>query len=287
MPEKYSYKVLKKKIKKVDDLLQKMLLKDQENTKEYRAYERKRASYQKQLEKTTEYKEEKLKNALNELHSSLHSVSGSVDISLDKSNDDDSSSSGSSGSSSSSSSSSSEESIDYKVTLKKYDKVSQLLKELENDHGLEEAKTRSDYKKYVGKQKEYLAMLDKTEEWKEESYRRMEQEAIEKARIKAKEEQERLLAEHEKAVQAAREAARAEVEKQKQEALAKLRAERAKKEELEKAKEVAYLEAERAAQKALMKESQILVEETKKREQDYANLLKAQEERGMIRIVEK
>lgn len=275
MTEKYSYKVLKKKIRKVDRVMQKLKVQDKEKSKEYRAYARKRESYQKQIEKTSEYKEEKLKNALNDLHTSLHSVDLSVD------GDDDDKSTRSSGSSSS------EESVDYALTLKKYDKVSALLKELEKDHGVEEAHTRSDYKKYLGKQKEYLHMLNKTKEWAEESYRREEEEARARARIKAEEEQKQLLAEHEKAVQAAREAARAEIEKEKEKALKKLRAERAKREELEKARDLVYQEAGRIAHKAIMKESEHLVEETKKREQDYANLIKAQEERGMIRVIEK
>lgn len=287
MAEKDSYKVLKKKIRKVDRLMQKLKLHDKEKTKEYRAYGRKLESYQKQIEKTSEYKEEKLKNALNDLHNSLHSL-GDLSLENGKDDGDDDNKSTSSGSSaSSSSSSSSEESVDYELTLKKYDKVSGLLKELERDHGIEEAQTRSDYKKYVGKQKEYLHLLNKTEQWAEESYRREEKEALARARIQAEEEQKQLLAEHEKAVQAAREAARAEIEKEKEKTLAKLRAERAKREELEKARDVAYEEAGRIAQKAIMKESEHLVEETKKREQDYAHLLKEQEDRGMIRIIRK
>lgn len=290
MPEVYSYKVLQKKIAKVNEVLQKLKIKDKADTKEYRAYERKRDAYQARLEKTSEFKEQKLQNALKDIQSIRRSSTHSIGtLSADISSNDDNSSSSSSGSSSSSStsSSSSEESIDYEVVLKKFDKATRLMQDLEEEHGdMEKAASATpDYQRYANKKAEYLRLLERTEQWKEESYRRMEEEAIRKARAEAQAEQDREVAEQQAAVQKAREEQKAELEKQKEAALAKLRADRAKKEQLENQKREAYEKAERLASQALKEKAEALEKETKKREEDYRELLKAQEERGMIRMV--
>eukprot|EP00934_Nitzschia_sp_Nitz4_P006925 Nitzschia sp. Nitz4//scaffold50_size126154//14288//15139//NITZ4_003669-RA/size126154-processed-gene-0.28-mRNA-1//1//CDS//3329553650//6915//frame0 len=280
-----SYQVLQKKLNKVESLLFKLELKGDKDSKDYRAFERKRKEYQFKIQRTTEYKEQKLQNALEELHNSLHSI-GTVDLISED---------GGSAMSMNFEEEEEEETpipvavlkFDYELTVRKYDKVRRLVEDIIEDHGEEEAKQRKDYQKYQKKAKEYLGLLETTSEWKEEVSRRAEQEARAKAQAKAEAEQEELIRKQKEAADKAREAQQAELEKQKAAALAKLRKDRAAREEHEKIRQLAYEEAERAARKVLLKESEQLEEETRKREKEYADLVKQQEDRGMIRVVHK
>jgi hypothetical protein len=277
MPEQYSYVLLKKKISKVDALLRKLSLLDKDGTKEFRGYERKRQEYIKQIETTKEYKEERLANALNDLRTMSHRDDHQNEVDYN----------------SSISTLSQREVVDYELTLKKYDKVCRLLLELEGTNSSKarnnSSKTKNEklYHQYVRKQKEYLNLLETCEEWEEESYRRMEAQAIADAKARAAAEQEEEIAEQERKIKAAREAANAELEQQKKDAIAKVRAKAQKQKEMEEQKEAAYRESKRLEGSSLVMDSERLVMETKKREEELEKLYQEQEARGMIRRIGK
>jgi len=284
---------LPKKIKKVEQILNKLQLQSKSDTKEYRAYQRKLKQYEKQYKGTREYKEQALQAALNDLHESFQISRSGLDVEDEdcKTNDlsslnDGSSTSGSSTSSgsssssesssgSSSSSSSEDEKIDFPLTLRKYDKVARLMKDLEDKHGgLAKAQKRAAYQKYKIKQQEYSDLLQQCPEWPREQARR-----------KAQAEQDRLDLQQRKAVEAAKAASKIDLERQKQEALAALREQREQREEKEKAQAIELELARKAAYEALSQESKALEKETKEREKEYQESLQEQEDRGLIKLV--
>jgi hypothetical protein len=276
--DKNSYTILTKKIKKVEAFLKTIQKVD---SKEYRAYKRKLDEYTQQLHKNREYKERKLRAALDDLHASLHTNTGAS-----ASDDDDIMTANNSTSSMSMSSvdyestEDEEEEVkkhDFKLLKKKFHKVGRILQELMDEHGEAKASIRKDYKKYLTKQQEYLEQLEETDEWKQEEANRQAREVFEV-------EQRKIEGEHEAAVAAVRKGQQANLEKAKAEALTKLRAGRAAQEEKEKILEKAYEVAQKAAYGAAMKKAQDIEEETAKRGAEFMDSLKDQEDRGLIVI---
>jgi uncharacterized protein (DUF2132 family) len=260
------YTLLQQKIKKVDNLLQNMLLKHKENTKEYRAYERKKQGYMKLLMKTTEYKTKKLQDALSDLKASMHSVSTSDSVSVDSLSLDGSESG------SESDAESEDSGVDYDVVLKKHDKCERILKELRDEHGEEEAPLRMDYKKFEKKMKSYVKELATTDEWATEKSER------EEARVKDAIYEET----HSKALLAAKESHAAELAEAKEKVLLKLRKQRSSMEEQKKLTDMAYDQENKAANEAAFKESSEMAEMMASRTSEYKKLVDEQVDLGLI-----
>lgn len=261
------YTLLQQKIKKVDNLLENMLLKHKENTKEYRAYERKKQGYMKLLMKTTEYKTKKLQDALSDLKASMHSTSTSDSISVDSLSLD-----GSESGSDSSDAESEDSGVDYDVVLKKHDKCERILKELRDEHGEEEAPLRMDYKKFEKKMKSYVKELATTDEWATEKSER------EEARVKDALYEET----HSKALLEAKESHAAELAEAKEKVLLKLRKQRTSMEEQKKLTDMAYDQENKAANEAAFKESSEMAEMMASRESEYKKLVDEQVDMGLI-----
>ena len=254
---------------KVDEILQKLSLHNKDGTKEFRGYQRKRQDYVKQLEATKEYREERLNHALNDLRTMTATHVDTNEVVVDNESSHTSLSQG--------------DLVDYEMTLKKYDKVSRLIQEMEGNKNRNNSKADKLYQKYVKKEQEYLGRLEMCPEWKDESYRRMEAQEIANAKAAALAEQELEVAEQERWAQAAREAAQAELELQKKAALAKVRAKAQKQSALDQEKEAAYREAKRLEGNSLGKDVERLVMETRQRGQELEKSFQEQESRGMIR----
>jgi hypothetical protein len=298
----HSYQLLQKKLKKVELVMHKLVMQYREDSSEYRAYQRKQKSYMALLMKKSEYKEQKLNDALDDLHASLHSSGNSISTfdsatsssnNNNNNNNNDGSSFHSKEDGSSSILSSSETSnlvvvVDYKLVVRKHDKVERILQELRDDHGANQAPQRKDYRKYVTQQKQYLEALGTTEEWPAEQQRRdrrrANKEAARIAKAEAQAEQDRDHDDYRQAVAAAREAQQEELERAKAEALANLRKKRLAMEEKEKAADMAYEQARKAADMLARKESGAMEEDLLKIEEGYNTLLHAQEDLGLIKI---
>jgi hypothetical protein len=275
--DKNSYKILIKKIKKVDKLLETIQKKGNEDSKQYRAYERKQDEYTQQLHKNREYKERKLQAALDDLHASLHTLGSDDDDMTDFSTSFSSPSASASEDSESTEEDEQVKKHDFQLLKKKFHKVGRILQELIEEHGQAKASNRKDYKKYLTKQQEYLKQLEETDNWKQD-------EANRRAREAAEGEQRKIEEEHEAAVAAVRKGQQANLEKAKAEALTKLRAGRAVQEEKEKKLETAYEVARKAADSAAMKKAPEIEEHTAKRGAEFMDSLKDQEDRGLIII---
>jgi hypothetical protein len=289
----HSYQLLQKKLKKVELVMHKLVMQYREDSSEYRAYQRKQKSYMALLMK--------LNDALDDLHASLQSSGNSISTfdsatsssNNNNNNNNDGSSFHSKEDGSSSILSSSETSnlvvvVDYKLVVRKHDKVERILQELRDDHGANQAPQRKDYRKYVTKQKQYLEALGTTEEWPAEQQRRdrrrANKEAARIAKAEAQAEQDRDHDDYRQAVAAAREAQQEELERAKAEALANLRKKRLAMEEKEKAADMAYEQARKAADMLARKESGAMEEDLLKIEEGYNTLLHAQEDLGLIKI---
>jgi hypothetical protein len=113
--------------------------------------------------KTPEYRQRKLKEALENLHGTKKEASSADSVSSSESKPSEA------------------ETKLYKAVLKKHDKVEVSLQELRDEHGPDDAPKRKDYKKYETKQTQYLEELATTKEWPAEKKRRDEKQAQEEA----------------------------------------------------------------------------------------------------------
>jgi hypothetical protein len=251
------YSLLKTKIKKLEKDMGKLKKKGSEDSEEYRDLQGEQKKYFKQLYKTREYKAKKLKLALANLHGS------SVEDSSSSSSDDDDH----------------DDEIDRGLIQKKYDELTNLLLQLESDHGKDTASTRKDYETYVDEQQKHFETLAKDHpEW-------VQEEQVLKARRNVEAEAARVVQEQERLVDEAKAADLAKLEAQKQAIRDKIRKECAERNGIERMKEQAYELDKKVEDDAARKNMQSMYDEATKRGDEYVDMLHVQEDMGMIRLL--